>query len=100
MINFEKNWWLYFVPECYFDTILLKKLLKTNKRLIHRKGCNNVVNDLNGKRLTDYFAVGIIDRDKTELNYLKECHILYDDNKLILWKHRTRRQFVLQFNPA
>lgn len=99
MIDFEKNWWLYFVPECYFDTILLKKLLQTNKRLIHRKGCNNVVNDLNSKRLADSFAVAIIDKDKTELNYLKECKILYDADKLILWKQENRNHFIIQLNP-
>ena len=46
MTNFEENWWLYFVPECYFDTVLVAKILRADKkRLLHRKGCNNVVND-------------------------------------------------------
>ncbi len=49
MINFEENWYMHFIPECYFDTVLLKKLFQTNKRLVHRKGCNNVVNDLIAK---------------------------------------------------
>ena len=99
MINFENSWWLYFVPECYFDTVLLKKLLQTNKRLVHRKGCNNVVNDLNSKRLESTFAVALIDKDKIELNYLKECKILYDADKLILWKHANRNHFIIQLNP-
>src|SRR5665647_2087626 len=99
MIDFEKRWWLYFVPECYFDTVLLKKLLQTDKRLVHRKGCNNVVNDLNSKRLADFFAVALIDKDKTELNYLKDCTVLHDSDKLVLWKHKDRKQFVIQLNP-
>ena len=99
MVNFEKDWWLYFVPECYFDTVLLKKLLKTNKRLMHRKGCNNVIRDLESTRLKDLFAVAIIDKDKTELNYLKECKILYNANKLILWKHEMQSHFIIQLNP-
>lgn len=99
MMKFENNWWLYFVPECYFDTILLKKLLKTNKRLMHRKGCNNVVRDLESDRLKDLFAVAIIDKDKTQLNYLKECQIHYSADKLILWKHTKQNHFIIQLNP-
>ena len=99
MSKFEDNWWLYFVPECYFDTILLRKLLQTNKRLVHRKGCTNVVADLNSKRLVDSFAVAIVDKDKTELDYLKKCTVLYNADKIILWKHQERQQFVIQLNP-
>ncbi len=90
MNKYEENWWLHFVPECYFDTVLLKKLLQTNKRLVHRKGCNNVVNDLDSERLKDLFAVGIIDKDKRELDYLKNCTVLYNANKIVLWKHKDR----------
>lgn len=99
MANFEDNWWLHFVPECYFDTVLLKKLLQTNKRLMHRKGCNNVVNDLDNDRLKDSFAVALIDKDKRELNYLSSCKIIYSADKIILWKHRDRLQFVIQLDP-
>ena len=99
MINFEENWYMHFVPECYFDTVLLKKLLQTNKRLVHRKGCNNVVNDLDSKRLKHLFAVGLIDKDKRELDYLKNCEVLYNADKIILWKHKERMQFVIQLNP-
>lgn len=99
MMKFENSWWLYFIPECYFDTVLLKKILQTNKRLMHRKGCNNVIRDLESERLKSLFAVGIIDKDKTELNYLKECKILYDADNLILWKHANRNHFIIQLNP-
>ena len=99
MMKFENNWWLYFVPECYFDIVLLKKLLKTDKRLMHRKGCNNVVRDLESDRLKDLFAVAIIDKDKTDLNYLKECRIHYNADKLILWKHESQNHFIIQLNP-
>ena len=98
MEKFEDAWWLYFIPECFFDTVLLKKLLQTDKRLMHRKGCNNVVNDLNSKRLSGRFAVAIIDKDKPELNYLKECIIHYNDDKLVLWKHSSKAHFIIQLN--
>ncbi len=98
MVNFEDNWWMYFVPECFFDTLLLKRLLQTNKRLVHRKGSNNVVNDLD-KRLKNSFAVALIDKDKRELNYLRECDVHYEGNKLVLLKHKSRKHFIIQLNP-
>lgn len=99
MVNFEDNWWLYFVPECFFDTVLLKKLLQTNKRLMHRKGCNNVVNDLRSKRLKNLFAVALIDKDKRTLDYLEDCEIKYDANKLRLLKHKNEHHYIIQLNP-
>jgi len=99
MANFEDNWWMHFVPECFFDTVLLKKILQTNKRLVHRKGCNNVVNDLDSSRLRDSFAVALIDKDKRALNYLKECTVLYEKDRLVLLKHKSRKHFIIQLNP-
>ena len=99
MAKFDDNLRLHFITECFFDTVLLKELLQTNKRLMHRRGCNNVVNDLNSERLIDKFAVALIDKDKAELNYLKQCDILYNTDKLILLKHKIQSHFVIQFNP-
>ena len=62
---------------------------------MHRKGCNNVANDLDSERLKDLFAVGIIDKDKRELAYLKSCRVLYNADKILLWKHKERLQFVI-----
>ncbi len=99
MINFEENWHQHFVPECFFDTVFLKRLLQTSRRLMHRRGCNNVINDLDSPRLKDSFAVGIIDRDKRDLAYLKQCKVFHDSDKPILWKHNDRLQFIIQLNP-
>lgn len=104
MNKFEENWWLYFVPECYFDTVLFKKILQTNKRLKHTKGCNNVVNRfriINGKKgdLYDSFGVGMVDKDKRDLDYLNECDEIISLPNLILWKHKQRQHFIIQLNP-
>lgn len=99
MSSFQESWWMNFVPECYFDTVLFNKLLQTNKRLMHRKGCNNVVRDLDSERLKNSFAVALIDKDKKELDYLKQCEVLYDQNKIILLKHKSRQHFIIQLNP-
>ena len=99
-----ENWHSHFVPECYFDTVLFKKILKTNKRLKHRKGCNNVVNSfriVKGKKgdLHDSFGVGMVDKDKRELDYLNECEALIETKNLILWKHKETQHFVIQLYP-
>jgi hypothetical protein len=99
-----ENWHSHFVPECYFDTVLFKKILKTNKRLKHRKGCNNVVNSfriVRGKKgdLYDSFGVGMVDKDKKELDYLNECEAIIESDNLILWKHKEKQHFVIQLCP-
>ncbi|MCW3109589.1 MAG: hypothetical protein JWQ09_4095, partial [Segetibacter sp.] len=43
---------------------------------------------------------GLIDKDKRELDYLKSCTILYNADKIILWKHKDRLQFVIQLDPS
>jgi len=99
MKKFSKNSTLYFIPECYFDTVIVKKLLGTNKRLLHLKGCNNVINKLKGKDLKNEFAVAIIDKDKKEVDYLGECSIVREVGYLILWKHNVEKHFIFQLNP-
>jgi hypothetical protein len=62
------------------------------------KGCNNVVNELKSKRLKDDFAAAIIDKDKRQLEYLDECTILYDANRLLLYKHKSKLHFIIRLN--
>ena len=99
-----ENWNSCFVPECFFDTVLFKKILQTNKRLKHTRGCFNVVNRfriINGKKgdLYDSFGVGMVDKDKKELDYLDECDEIINLQNLILWKHQQRPHFIVQLNP-
>jgi hypothetical protein len=99
------NWHNHFVPECFFDTVLFKKILKTKRRLKHRKGCNNVVNSfrvVKGKKGDLYdssFGVGMVDKDKKELDYLNECKAIIESDNLILWKHKEKQHFVIQLCP-
>lgn len=58
------------MPECYFDTVLIKKLVKNNELIWHQKGCNNVVKKC--LSLKNTFNVGIIDKDKKDLKGLAE----------------------------
>jgi hypothetical protein len=99
-----ENWQSHFVPECFFDTVLFKKILQTNKRLKHTKGCNNVVNRfriVKNKKgdLYDTFGVGMVDKDKVDLDYLKECEEVLADANLILWKYPGRPHYIIQLHP-
>ncbi|SRR5258708_21717916 len=87
-----------FVPECYFDTVLVRAILQTESALNHKKGCNNVVKVMKEGRLKDEFAVGIVDKDKKELDYLSEFKE-YDFDKLVLYKHKDKHHYVIQLNP-
>jgi hypothetical protein len=98
------NWHLCFVPECFFDTVLFKKILRTNKKLKHVHGCNNVVNRfriVNEKKgdLYDRFGVGMVDRDKIELDYLVKCEQVFTHRNLILWKYPGKPHYIIQLNP-
>ncbi len=99
MKKYDESWWMHFVPECYFDTVLLKRLLGTNKRVLHVHGCNNVINKLKGKFLNDDFGVGLIDKDKIEIDYLKESEVVREVDGLIIWKNKIKMHFVFQLNP-
>ncbi|MCX8019493.1 MAG: hypothetical protein N2747_03235 [Chitinophagaceae bacterium] len=99
---------LCFVPECYFDTVLCKFLIGTNERLKHTKGCFNVVNRFRvihqkkGDMYDKPFGVGIIDKDKREPDYLKECNkIATVEDMVIVWKHKdvSKKHFIIQLNP-
>lgn len=90
-----------FVPECYFDTVLVKTILKV-KRVNHQKGCPNVVKEITeSKDLKDDFAVGIIDRDKRELDYIRDhCEEQLKMNNSVLLKHKTKQHYFIQLTPA
>jgi len=89
-----------FIPECYFDTVLLKSILQTKEVLNHKKGCNEVMRVMKEGKLKDTFAVGIVDKDKTELSYLKEFD-KYEFENLNLYKHSNKRKhhYIIQLNP-
>jgi hypothetical protein len=66
--------------------------------LNHKKGCNNVVKAMREGQLQDMFAVGIVDKDKSELDYLAEFDE-YRFDKLILHKHKTKHHYIIQLDP-
>src|ERR1700733_5170759 len=87
-----------FVPECFFDTLIVITILGI-KKVNHQKCCTKVANTM--KRIDD-FAVGIIDKDKYQIEYLKEFDEHINTGNLILWVHKNKkkRHYFIQIVPA
>ncbi len=87
------------IPECFIDTNLLETLVPPTGQYNHQKGCGTVTKVMK-ERFADRFALGIIDRDKHEVDYLKEFNEVCTSGSLILHKHKTRHHFIIQISPA
>lgn len=85
------------LPECYVDTNLIEYLL--NAVVNHQHCCSKVVGQLN-TTFADEFAVGIIDKDKVELGYIRECDEIAKTEHLTLMKHKNRPQYLITIYPA
>ena len=89
---------LSIIPECYVDTNLTETLLR-GIEVNHQKGCGTVAKKMIEK-FKDDFAIGIIDKDKSQLDYLKEFLEISSTGHLILYKHPQRNHFIIQIVPA
>lgn len=92
-----KQKFLNIIPECYVDTNLIECLVDAGVN--HQHSCTKVIGLLNNQ-FKDKFAIGIIDKDKVQLGYIKECKELASTNHLTLRKHRTRNQYLITISPA
>jgi hypothetical protein len=89
---------LAIIPECYIDTNLIETLLP-GVEVNHQKGCGTVAKKMIENFGND-FAVGIIDQDKQQLDYLNEFFEITKTDHLILYKHPNRNHFFIQIVPA
>ncbi|TWI77941.1 hypothetical protein IQ13_4183 [Lacibacter cauensis] len=89
------------IPECYVDTNLAETLTPPQKQYNHQKGCGTVTKVMKEK-FKDSFAVGIIDKDKKEVDYLKEFSEIAKSKGLILHKHnnKDKHHYIIQISPA
>ena len=85
------------MPECYVDTNLIEYLLGVGVN--HQHSCSKVVGQLKNT-FADRFAVGIIDKDKVELGYIRECAVIAQSHHLTLLKHTVNPQFLITVAPA
>jgi hypothetical protein len=87
------------IPECYIDTNLIETLFPPKGQYNHQKGCGTVTKVMKTK-FSDRFAIGIIDKDKQEVEYLSEFTEICTRGSLILHKHSVRHHYIIQINPA
>lgn len=87
------------IPECYVDTNLIETLVPPQRQYNHQKGCGTVTKVMKEK-FADSFAVGIIDKDKKEVEYLKQFTELAHSDGLVLHKHKTKHQYIIQIVPG
>ena len=87
------------IPECYVDTNLIETLVPPNRQYNHQKGCGTVTKVMKEK-FADRFALGIIDKDKVTVDYLKEFDSLIQFGSLILHKHKTKSHYIIQIYRA
>jgi len=93
-------------PECYVDTNLIETIAPPARRgaqqgYNHQKGCGTVAKKMQ-QHYADRFALGIIDKDKHELDYLKAFDVVIDAGSLILHRHSNpaRHHYMIQISPA
>lgn len=90
---------LAIIPECYVDTNLVETLVPPQKQYNHQKGCGTVTKVMKEK-FRDSFAVGIIDKDKKEVEYLKEFTEVAKSEGLVLHKHYAKAHYIIQIVPG
>ncbi|MEA3451598.1 MAG: hypothetical protein U9Q83_06800, partial [Bacteroidota bacterium] len=92
---------LSIIPECYIDTNLIETIVPPTKGYNHQKGAGTVTRLMQSK-LSDKFAVGIVDRDKKQLKYVEEFDIKIDIGDLLLFKHKNpqKHHYLIFINPA
>lgn len=84
------------IPECYADTNLVQTLMQI-KGANHQKSCGQVTNELQS-RFRDKFAVGIIDLDKEQSNYSKECVVIASSGELSVCRHPNSHHYIIKIN--
>lgn len=90
------------ITECYVDTKLVKIIVPPAKQkgYNHQKGWTNVVKVMKEK-LHDEFALGIIDKDKKQPQYLESFSMVYCfEECLYLYKHLQKHHYIILIAPA
>jgi hypothetical protein len=87
------------LPECYVDTCLIETLVPPATHYNHQKGSGTVAKKMKNF-FGDRFALGVIDKDRKELYYLKEFALVISKHNLELYKHNTKHHYIILINPA
>ncbi len=92
----------HIIPECYVDTNLIETIVPPERGgYNHQMGCPNVAKKMTeDKVLKGGFALGIIDKDKKEIDYAKGFDVIANTSQLILLKHPDKNHYFIQIIPA
>jgi hypothetical protein len=91
------------IPECYIDTCLINVLLQADagKRGVNHGKGNSAAAKKMQEKFPDRFSLGIIDKDKREIDYLKKFSLINDTIKdfSLLYKHNEIHHYFIQICP-
>ncbi|MFT3950211.1 MAG: hypothetical protein QM763_24815 [Agriterribacter sp.] len=87
------------MPECYIDTNLTETLVPPRRGYNHQHGCGTVSKKMR-ETFSASFALGIIDKDRNEIDYLKQFEIVAHEGNLFLHKHKVLHHYIIQISPA
>ena len=87
------------LTECFVDTLIVKTIMFPQKVCNHKKGCNDVLKQMNDK-FTNQAAFGIIDNDKVIRNF-NDFSLLQEQNEhLAIYKHNKKPHYVVKIGKA
>lgn len=86
------------IPECFVDTCLTETITAATG-FNHQKGCGTV-GKLMQSKLSDRFALGIIDKDKKQLPYLNQFALIGTKGAISVHKHNDKHHYIIQIQPA
>ena len=90
---------LLILPECFVDTILAETLSFPKRGYKHRKGCNEVLLEMNKRPNNALF--GIIDNDKCVPKAFDSFELLKKHNEnLAIYKHKERHHYIVKISKA
>ncbi|MBD1362200.1 hypothetical protein IDJ77_00130 [Mucilaginibacter sp. ZT4R22] len=78
---------------------MIETLVPPKGQYNHQKGCGTVAKVMQEK-FGNSFALGIIDKDKRDIDYLKMFDIVCNKGSLIMHKHKTLHHYMIQISPA
>ncbi len=86
------------ITECFFDTMLVEKIIQNTNIVWHRRGSNNVVKALMDDKIKDDFKIGVIDKDKKPLKHLEKLK-KKDCNGFNFYWSKENLAVIIELNP-
>jgi len=87
------------LTECYVDTLIVKTILFPQKGYNHKKGCNDVLKQMNDK-FANQAVFGIIDDDKVIRNFDNFSLLRKHNEHLAIYKHNNKTHYIVKISKA